>query len=101
MPSAFDPPPGVMKGNGQMSPTGGGSYQAPQQGAPQPVVAPPAGPQGPTPTTPAPDPGAIYSLISALAKAFAPKSVTQQGKKIEQGIAEGEGNDSLGKQLSP
>jgi hypothetical protein len=99
MPSVFDPPQGVIKGNGQMSPTGQGNYNAPQQGAPQPVS--PAGPQGPTPTTPTPDPGMLSSLIAALAKAFAPKSVTQAGKRIEQGVSQNDGGnkDSLGGQF--
>lgn len=96
MGSVFDPPPGVMKGDGQMHQIGGGAAQAaPQQGAPQPVV-----PGQPAAQPPA-DPGMISSLIAALAKAFAPKSITDRGKNIEQGISQNDGGnkDSLGSQF--
>ena len=38
--------------------------------------------------------GAIKDAIGALSSAFAPRGIVQRPKKVEQGIAEGEGQTS-------
>lgn len=44
--------------------------------------------------------GAILDAVAALAKAFAPKGITDRGKVVQQQIATGEGApDSLGNQF--
>lgn len=68
-PSAFDPPQGVQKGDGQVYQTGAGN-----QGNFIAQSTPPAA------VHPAVDPsvaGGIKTLMAALAQAFAPKSITQ------------------------
>jgi hypothetical protein len=63
------------------SPAAAGAQQAP----------PPAPPvQGQTPASPGVA-GAISDMIGALAKAFAPKAITQRGKRIDQAVNEASG----------
>ena len=83
-PSVFDPPAGVVKGDGQTYQTGVGN----QMPAGQP---PPAAP----PAQAAEPPGAIQALIAALANAFAPKAITQapQRMKAQEAQAEGLGDE--------
>lgn len=44
--------------------------------------------------------GAISDAVAALAKAFAPKGITDRGKRVAGAIAEGEGDsNTLGNQF--
>jgi hypothetical protein len=84
VPSAFDPPPGVVKANGQVYQTGVGNQMQP--GVPMASAAPPT--VGPTPGIAA----GIQALIASLAKAFAPKSLTQADKRTEQAVDQQSGS---------
>lgn len=87
MPSVFDAPQGVIKGDGQVH----GAYQAPP-----PAAAPIAAPGQPDASMA----GGIKALVQALAQAFAPKAVTQRKQKVASDVADATGDQSsLGSQF--
>lgn len=89
MPSVFDPPQGVVKGDGQVH----GQYQAPP-----PAAAPMAPAAGPAPDSSMA--GGIKALVQALAQAFAPKAITQRKQKVDSDVAAATGDQSsLGNQF--
>lgn len=42
--------------------------------------------------------GAIKDAVSAVASAFAPKSITQRSAKVDQTVNQSQGDDTLGRQ---
>jgi hypothetical protein len=81
----FDPPAGVVKGDGRTYIPGTGN----QMPAGTPPPAAPAVSSSPSPGVA----GAIQAFIAQLASAFAPKAITQAPQREKAQEAQAEGND--------
>lgn len=92
MGSVFDPPPGQLKADGQMHPTGMG---APTSAPPLQTAMPAPGGGQPAPASTAQAAGPIQALMQALISAFAPSSIKNRGKQLDaqEQQAQGLGNE--------